>query len=983
MASARRGAALRDIHRLFGEGTLAGLPDSRLLERYVSHRDDLAFQSLVQRHGAMVIGVCRRVLDDPNDADDAFQAAFLLLARKARSIWIDGSVGGWLHRVAWRIALQVKSDAARHRRQEQRAAELAGAQETSTLSWDDAGAVLHREIDRLPERYRKPIVLCYLEDMTYQQAASYLRWSEGTTRGRLARGKALLRDRLTRRGITLAGAGLTLTAGTTSSTASAVPMSLLQATTRAAGHIALGETVAVGTVSTATVALMKQAVRTMMITRLKMAAAGAMIVGALTCVATGLAAMGPATPDEPIPVSPRIVKHDPAAGPAKADYETEVLTFHGRVLGPDGKPAAAVALYTVDAGSIRERAQPVLRTKAEVDGTFRFTMPKAELGDAVGRGPWATLTLLATAEGFGPDWVELTKPAAEELTLRLVDHSVPITGRILDLQGRPVAGAKVTRGSIKAEGTDGIDLYLKLLLDDPRGASNHRFAKNYWSQLPGQPASVTTDAEGRFRVSGIGRDRIVELAVEGPTIQSATITAMTRKAATVSQPPGTFAAKTVYGASFDYLIPPGRALTGVVRDKLTRQPLADITICGKGTNARVITDADGRYTLPGFPKGKSYGLMVLAGKKSPYFVTCASIPDTAGLAPIQTDVECVPGIPMRLKLIDKDTGKPVTGADVHYQPVYSNSHVREVPGYAPVQSFGAYNSGIAQSDGTYLLGVLPGPGAVFVRTAMGKYRPACVDPNAFFMAGKDNKSRGGSNQTYGDKNTIFIAAGAGMAASPQDLYSAIVLVNAPDDSGPMTAEAVLEPDRKREVHVLGPDGTPVAGVTGHNYSAPTGYEGIAATTTSSVMTISRLNPLRPKRFVFRYDAKTLVGFLVVRGDEAEPYTVKLQPWGTIAGRLVDAQGKPRPGVGLLTPDWQAALINPALGVLPFGLKTDSEGRFHIERLVPAQEYSGEAIGPKAAEGGFGVVIDRVVLKPGETRDLGDVHAREIKRDKTP
>ena len=122
-------------------------------------------------------------------------------------------------------------------------------------------------------------------------------------------------------------------------------------------------------------------------------------------------------------------------------------------------------------------------------------------------------------------------------------------------------------------------------------------------KLPGQPASVTTDAEGRFRLTGIGRDRIVDIAVEGPTIQSATITAMTRDAAAVSTPKDAFAARTVYGATFDHLIPPGRALTGVVRDKRTGQPMAGVRVGGTETNARTTTDAEGRYTLPGFPKG--------------------------------------------------------------------------------------------------------------------------------------------------------------------------------------------------------------------------------------------------------------------------------------------------------------------------------------------------------------------------------------------
>ena len=123
MARIHRGTALSQIHRLFDEGTLAGLPDGRLLERYVVERDELAFETLVKRHGRMVTAVCQGVVEDPHDAEDAFQAAFLLLARKARTLWVDDSLGGWLHRVACRIALQVRYDAARRREHERRAAE--------------------------------------------------------------------------------------------------------------------------------------------------------------------------------------------------------------------------------------------------------------------------------------------------------------------------------------------------------------------------------------------------------------------------------------------------------------------------------------------------------------------------------------------------------------------------------------------------------------------------------------------------------------------------------------------------------------------------------------------------------------------------------------------------------------------------------------------------------------------------------------------
>ncbi len=638
--------------------------------------------------------------------------------------------------------------------------------------------------------------------MTYQQAATHLRWTEGSTQGRLKRARDLLKTRLIRRGVTLTGAGLS--ALTIPKTTSAVSAAMLQATVRAARHFILGDAAAAGAVSIASAHLVKQVLRTTMITKLKMAGAAVLGVGVLTFLVGGFAGTQPAAP-EGTPTTPTADdRRSPvqASGPARAGEPTKttegaLLTFHGRVLGPEERQVAGAAIYTM-LPSMVDPIKPILRAKAGVDGRFRFAMPKQEF-DAAVRRPWDAVTILASSGGLGPDWIDLRKPADEELPLRLVDDSVPISGRVLDLQGMPVVGATIKRGRIKSLGTVGLDHYLSLLRDDPRTAANYRFSKEFWNNpLPGQPESVTTDAQGRFKLAGIGRDRIVEIGVEGPAIQSATIVAMTRPAATASSPPGTSTviAGKIYGANFEHLIPPGRALTGIVRDKLSKQPLAGVNVCGKGTNARVTTNAHGRFTLPGFPKSKSYPLMVLAGEKAPYFITCLNVPDTAGLAPIDTTVECVAGIPMRLKLIDKETGKPVTGADVAYWPVHSNPHAREVPGYAPVRGGGAYNSGIAQPDGTYLLGVLPGPGAVCVRTAESLYRPACVNARAFF---KDNSKKGPDLVplgSYADMNIIPVAAGDGMVALSQLQFSAILFINPTESSASLTAEAVLERERR-------------------------------------------------------------------------------------------------------------------------------------------------------------------------------------------
>ena len=242
-----------------------------------------------------------------------------------------------------------------------------------------------------------------------------------------------------------------------------------------------------------------------------------------------------------------------------------------------------------------------------------------------------------------------------------------------------------------------------------------------------------TDADGRFRLSGIGRDRIIDIEVEGPTIQSATIHVMTRTGKAVSSPPGTFGGQTIYPASFEHFIPPGRALTGIVRDKKTKQPLAGVPVCGQDTNTRTTTDAQGRYTLFGFPKSKSYGLMVLAGEKVPYFVTCMQVPDTAGLEPVEADVECRAGNSDAVETDRQGDGQ--AGARTRKSSTSRSIPTRTLAKFRAIPRFevpGLITPAVRQDDGTYLIGVLPGPGGVFVRMPQGVYRPACVDPGKFF-----------------------------------------------------------------------------------------------------------------------------------------------------------------------------------------------------------------------------------------------------------
>jgi RNA polymerase sigma factor (sigma-70 family) len=200
------GTLATDLRTLFEAGGPAARTDAELLARFLARRDaagEHAFAALVGRHGRMVRGVCLGILRDPHDADDAFQAAFLVLARRAGSLRVGETLGPWLHAVALRVALAARSEQARRGRRE--AARLeSDPPRTAAEPPDDPrelAALVHEELGRLPSRYRDPLVLCDLEGRTYEQAAGALGWPVGTVKSRLSRGRARLRDRLTRRGV--------------------------------------------------------------------------------------------------------------------------------------------------------------------------------------------------------------------------------------------------------------------------------------------------------------------------------------------------------------------------------------------------------------------------------------------------------------------------------------------------------------------------------------------------------------------------------------------------------------------------------------------------------------------------------------------------------------------------------------------------------------------------------------------------------------
>ena len=298
MAGVSSVAVLRDIQTLFDTGTASGLTDRQLLDRFVSHRDDsgaAAFGELVLRHGPMVLRVCHNLLRDPNDALDAFQATFLVLVRRSRSIRKLDSVGGWLYGVACRVAARARVDAARRRLAEALAAsrvvEAVDPYDADKIVDTGLGPIVQEEVRRLPEKYRNVVVLCYWQGLTHEQAAAQLGCPLGTVRSRMARARNLLRRRLVRRGFApLAGV---VTAGLEAAPARAsvvaehrtpVPPELLYSTIEAAGRIAAGESTA-RVVSGAAATLVERILWSMTMVKVKLSLAGLILIGLTGTVA--------------------------------------------------------------------------------------------------------------------------------------------------------------------------------------------------------------------------------------------------------------------------------------------------------------------------------------------------------------------------------------------------------------------------------------------------------------------------------------------------------------------------------------------------------------------------------------------------------------------------------------------------------------------------------------------------------------------------
>ena len=267
----------RQLEALWTSGTLTGMSDAQLLSRFAGVRDaaaESAFRELMHRHGPMVMGVCRQIIRHPHDADDAFQATFLVLVRKAGSIRVGGSLAPWLYAVAYRTAQRARAIASRYRSAPVESLEDPMGHPAGDPGHFDLRPLLHEELNRLPGKYREPIVLCHLEGKTHEEAARLLQWPVGTLSGRLSRGRELLRSRLKRRGMEVSPA--ILSANWLAGTPTSVTLPLIESTVGAAIGFAAPA------ISTSVLSLTQGVLKAMLLNKIKMTALIVLLVGGMT-----------------------------------------------------------------------------------------------------------------------------------------------------------------------------------------------------------------------------------------------------------------------------------------------------------------------------------------------------------------------------------------------------------------------------------------------------------------------------------------------------------------------------------------------------------------------------------------------------------------------------------------------------------------------------------------------------------------------------
>jgi RNA polymerase sigma factor (sigma-70 family) len=935
MATAQATVLLKHLRDLVAADKTTELPDAQLLEQFTSNQEEAAFESLVRRYGPLVLGVCRRVLRHWHDAEDAFQATFLVFARKAASIRKVQSLGSWLHGVAYHVAMKVRQRSATRHKYEPQARQRPSDDPLTEITARELVSVLDEELQRLSERHRTPLVLCYLEGLTCDEAARRAGWSLSTFKRRLARARELLRLRLARRGLALPASLLAVgvVQGET-------PALLTSATVQAALQF-IGVKGAAGAVTTPVTSLAAGMLRSLCAAKLKLASAAVLLfslalLGIGTIARRATATVAP--PEEAAPVQSQPAKGEGKNSPPadKLAPKTETSLVSGRVIEPDGKAAVDTHVAIV-ARSKRpgrggdlshDQAGLLGRTKTDAEGGYQLSVPA---------GYYLEMYLLAGKKGWGLTWQKLGLDAKKhEILLKLRPEKV-IRGRFVDLQGQPATGVKVHLHWV-SKGNNGLAEGISFWAAPPK-------------ELFAWPKPVRTDAKGAFVLTGVAADDEVGLGIDDDR----------------------FARQGLYLSPKDrekdamHPLSPAQIVEGQVRAADTGKPLAfarlviyafEDEFTGRGIDGKA--DGEGRFHLNP-PPGKSMQVMACPRDGSPYLVTQTEFKWPKGAAKHIIDLKLPRGILVIGKVTEEASGKAIAQAGVQYFPQSANNP--DLPQNVVTGWQGSVVSGV---DGTFKMAVPAGPGHLLVSGPTADYVHQEVGSRIL------DEGKPGGSRYYPD---------------------GLVKLDLPAKTE--TKEVVVKLRRGVPVRgrVVGPNDKAVSrGLMIHRLHvwAPDMTWRFPVEIRDGIFEIRGLDPKKSYPVSFLDPVNHWGATVTISGKQAggEPLTVKLLPCGKAVARFIGKDGKPManhqpmpeivvtPGTprndfdaykkGLLAADADF-LANVDRHNYWNGPSCDAEGRCTFVALIPGVTYRFLDY-----RDGMFVVQKEFTAVSGKTLELGDI-----------
>ncbi len=653
----------------------------------------------------------------------------------------------------------------------------------------------------------------------------------------------------------------------------------------------------------------------------------------------------------------------PKLTPAKEEHG-DLVSVRGQVLTAEGRPAVGAKVSAIwDVQTWDAWYRPIATVNTGPNGLFELVFRKSQFGKSPNRiDEWQQTVIEVQADGCCFEWIYWPKIDATRPLVFKLSPDFPIHGRVVDLQGQPVAGVAVCLLSVSESRNASLDSWLKRFKgDSPSGAES---APAIGRRRPARDRTdpwAVTNQEGLFVIRGIHAERLVTAVLRGDSIAYEELSIVTKNTPPVVRGPSDFERliDKVYGADFTHPAAPGRSIVGTVHDAATGKPLPGVAVEAwriAGSNRegfgepRVLTDANGQYRLIGIPNGKGNELLLRPSDDQPYLKRQVDVPASPGFEAIKFDIPLHRGLWITGRATNKVTGKPVA-ARLYYLPFRDNSFARQLPEFRSRSVDGEDRPTWTWEDGTFRIVGLPGRAIVGGWTASAEHYRAGV----------------GASEIQGiNKNGWFPTYGYFQAGSkwPDVLKE----INPREGVEEVRCDLVFDPGETIHVSLIDRNGKPVSGsnVVG-GWTAPSDD----ALPKPSTFDLVNLSPGEKRPILIRNDQLNVGKFLLLDLTEKTPksLTITLEPCATIVGRLVGPDGIGVQGslVGMPRPTGDFWPQLPPVASEP-------DGKFKVA-VPPGCPY-----GLRADVRGFRTDFTRdVTVEPGKTIDVGEVKLQKERR----